>query len=148
MQRAPAAVAVLLLALWCGYGFVAHPVLDPSSSSAALMQRARAIAGPQATIGLVGWKEQNLLQARGPTAEFGFRAPRELQMQRAVAWLRADPARRRLLLSQPQRHADCFAGAAEAPLSVGAANRRDWYLVPLGAIGPRCLAASLDEDAP
>jgi 4-amino-4-deoxy-L-arabinose transferase-like glycosyltransferase len=146
--RAPVAVAALLLALWCGYGFVAHPVLDPSSSSAALMQRARAIAGPEASIGLVGWKEQNLLQARGPTAEFGFRAPRELQMQQAVAWLREDPARRRLLLSQPQRHAECFAGAAEVPQSVGAANRRDWYLVSLGAIGPRCLADALDDDAP
>jgi hypothetical protein len=39
-------MAALLVALWLGYGLVAHPVLDPSSSARALMQRVREIAGP------------------------------------------------------------------------------------------------------
>jgi 4-amino-4-deoxy-L-arabinose transferase-like glycosyltransferase len=147
VARAPAAVAVLLVAMWCGYGFVAHPVLDPSSSASALMQRARVLAGPDTPIGLVAWKEQNLLQARGPTMEFGFRKPADAQLREGVAWLRVDPAHRRLLLSQPEKLADCFAGAAEAPVRVGVANRRAWYLAGLGAIGPRCRLGA-DEGAP
>ena len=148
VARAPRAVAVLLVALWCGYGFVAHPVLDPSSSASALMLRARALAGAGTTIGLVGWKEQTLLQARGPTVEFGFRKPLAGQLHDAVAWLRADPLHRRLLLSQPQKLAGCFAGAAQAPARVGTANRRDWYLASLGAIGPACRADALEDDSP
>jgi 4-amino-4-deoxy-L-arabinose transferase-like glycosyltransferase len=148
LARAPCAVAVLLVALWCGYGFVAHPVLDPSSSASALMTRARALAGESTTIGLVGWKEQTLLQARGPTVEFGFRKPLADQLRDAADWLRADPAHRRLLLSQPQKLAACFAGASELPLRVGTANRRDWYLVSLGAIGPACHADALEDDSP
>jgi 4-amino-4-deoxy-L-arabinose transferase-like glycosyltransferase len=140
VARAPAAVGVLLVVLWCGYGFVAHPVLDASSSASGLMLRARALAGPDATIGLVAWKEQTLLQARGPTVEFGFRKPADAQLREGVAWLRGDPAHRMLMLSQPQKLAACFAGAAEPPLRVGTANRRDWFLVPLGAIGPDCHA--------
>ena len=138
VERAPLAVATLLVALWCGYGFVAHPVLDASSSASGLMQRARTLAGADTTIGLVAWKEQTLLQARGPTVEFGFRQPPAAQLRAGIAWLRADPAHRRLLLSQPRKLAACFEGALEAPVRVGTANRRDWYLVPLGAIGPAC----------
>jgi 16S rRNA (cytosine967-C5)-methyltransferase len=43
--------------------FVAYPVLDPSSSARAIMQRARELAGPAGHDRLVRWKEQNLLQA-------------------------------------------------------------------------------------
>lgn len=148
IAQAPRAVAVLLVALWCGYGLVAHPVLDPSSSASALMHRARALAGTDTVIGLVGWKEQNLLQARGPTVEFGFRKPLPDQLRDAAAWLRADPTHRRLLLSQPQELATCFQGAARQPLRVGAANRRDWYLVPLEAIGPACRGDALQDSSP
>jgi 4-amino-4-deoxy-L-arabinose transferase-like glycosyltransferase len=147
VARAPVAVGVLLVALWCGYGFVAHPVLDASSSASGLMTRARALAGPDTTIGLVVWKEQTLLQARGPTVEFGFRKPADAQLREGVAWLQADPAHRRLLLSQPKKLAACFVGAAEAPVRVGTANRRDWFLVPLGAIGPGCHVEAEADDA-
>ena len=140
------AMAALLLALWCGYGFVAHPVLDPSSSASALMQRARLLAGPGTAIGLVEWKEQNLLQAVGPTAEFGFRAPAALQLQRAVDWLKEEPAGRRVLLSQPRGQAPCFGVGSGAVTPVGTANRRDWYLASLAAIGPSCFDdASLSD---
>ncbi len=148
VAQAPRAVAVLLVALWCGYGFVAHPVLDPSSSASALMQRARALAGADTVIGLVGWKEQTLLQARGPTVEFGFRTTLPEQLRQGSAWLRADPVHRRLLLSQPQELAACFAGATARPLRVGTANRRDWYLVPLDALGAGCHADALEDDSP
>ena len=127
--RALAATAVLLFAVWSGYGLVAHPVLDGSSSSRALMQQARALAGPTPSIGLVDWKEQNLLQAVGPTAEFGFRASREEQLRRAVVWLRAAPAQRRLLVQEADAgEPDCLRLDAAHAQRVGVANRRVWWL--------------------
>ena len=142
---APKAMAWLLALLWCGYGLVAHPVLDPSSSSSALMRHARELAGPETVIGLVQWKEQNLLQAIGPTAEFGFKQPATEQLRRAVAWLDQDPANRRVLLSQSKEQPACFAGEVVA---VGTANRRDWFLVARPAITARCFGAGLEDQAP
>jgi hypothetical protein len=139
------ALGALLLALCLGYGFVAYPVLDPSSSSRRIMQRARILAGADNPIALVGWKEQNLLQAVGPTVEFGFRAEDDAQLRAASAWLEADPLRRRVFLSQPGQGATCFAPGAGA-VKVGTANRRDWYLAPRSAITPACYSSSLSEE--
>jgi len=127
-RRAVAAAAVLLLALWCGYGFVVHPVLDDESSARGLMAKARADAGPGVVIGLVDWKEQNLLQAVGPVQEFGFRAPPPEQLARALTWLAEDPPGRILLVqqSEPLACIDFDDGRARR---VGVANRRAWWLL-------------------
>jgi 4-amino-4-deoxy-L-arabinose transferase-like glycosyltransferase len=143
----PRALAATLLALVLGYGLVATPILDPSSSARRLMERARELAGPETTIALVGWKEQNLLQARGPTVEFGFRRETDEQLRAALFWLRADPAHRRVLLSQPAGRT-CFGGAAGDVLSVGTANRRAWYLATADAITPACLGPAPAERDP
>ena len=145
--RALAAAGVFLVALWCGYGFVVHPVLDPSSSARRLMQQARAAAGPGVTIGLVRWKEQNLLQSVGPTEEFGYRRPAEEQMRLAAAWLAREPASRRLLLSQPRAQPTCFApGDVDGGRvrKVGSANRRDWFLVTHAGLDAHCFSQGLD----
>ena len=147
LTGAARAVAVLLVALWCGYGFVAHPVLDASSSARALMQQARVVAGPGTEIGLVEWKEQNLLQAVGPTEEFGYRVPAPEQMRRAAAWLEQAPDRRRLLFSQPRAKPPCFAASelgTQAVRPVGSANRRDWFLVSRAGLATRCFSQGLD----
>jgi 4-amino-4-deoxy-L-arabinose transferase-like glycosyltransferase len=139
--------AVLLVALWCGYGFVVHPVLDPSSSARRLMVRARAEAGPDIAIGLVQWKEQNLLQSIGPVEEFGYRQPAAEQMRRGAAWLARDPARRLLLFSQPRAKPTCFApGDVDGGRvrRVGSANRRDWFLVSHAGLAARCFEQGLD----
>ena len=127
LRGALAACAALLVALWCGYGFVVHPLLDDENSARAVMQRARGLAGPRATIGLVDWKEQNLLQAVGPVAEFGFRQPPEVQLARGRDWLAGDPSTRVLMLQASDALAcvDTRVGAVR----VGTANRRDWWLV-------------------
>jgi 4-amino-4-deoxy-L-arabinose transferase-like glycosyltransferase len=142
------AVGALLLALCVGYGFVAYPVLDPSSSARRIMQRARSLAGPDATIALVGWKEQNLLQAVGPTVEFGFRRDPEEQLRMASTWAQADPAQRRILLSQPGEGRTCFGGRAADVARVGTSNRRDWYLVSREALAPGCYAPAFTDRTP
>ncbi len=130
------ALVLTLVALWTGYGLVVHPLLDPTSSARALMERARTLVGPTATIGLIDWKEQNLLQAVGPTAEFGFSAPRDLQLQRGATWLRAAPGRR--LLVQDRNEPECVQLDAGHAVRVGMANRRDWWLADGRAIVEPC----------
>lgn len=148
--RAVMAAAILLGALWCGYGLVVHPVLDPSSSARRLMQQARDIAGPGTTIGLVQWKEQNLLQAVGPVEEFGYRRPAAEQMRLAARWLAADPSNRLLLFSQPRARPTCFApGDVDGGRvrKVGSANRRDWFLVSQAGLSARCFSQGLEPPA-
>jgi hypothetical protein len=143
----PRAFAALLCALVLGYGLVATPILDPSSSARRIMQRARVLAGPDTVIALVGWKEQNLLQAVGPTVEFGFRREAGEQLGAAHAWMRADPAHRRVFLSQPGEHT-CFSGGQDAVEKVGTANRRDWYLAKIEAIAPACFDPAWTDRSP
>ena len=135
--RAAIAVVIALTAIWTGYGLVAHPALDPSSSSRALMQQARTLAGAETTIGLVDWKEQNLLQAVGPTTEFGFRASRELQLNRAELWLRESPGTR-VLLVQEDKPGECLRLDVAHARRVGVANRRTWWLAGIDALVAPC----------
>ena len=142
------ALGALLLALWLGYGLVATPILDPSSSARRIMERARAAAGGD-TVALVQWKEQNLLQAVGPTVEFGFRRDASEQMHAASDWLAADPLHRWLFVSQPGNGDTCFDAATPgAVVKVGTANRRDYYLARLGALTPRCYEDRYTDRSP
>ena len=133
VSGALAACAVFLVALWTGYGLVAHVALDGSSSSRDLMMSARTLAGADTTIGLVDWKEQNLLQAVGPTTEFGFLATDALQLQRGKAWLIEAPASRRLLLPRTDA-VRCVDFAANDARKVGVANRSEWWLLGPAAV--------------
>ena len=127
------ACALMFGLLWVGYGLVVHPVFDRENSARGLMLDARALAGDDVAIGLVDWKDQNLLQAVGPVAEFGFRQPPASQLASALAWERADPARRRLLVQRSQALACLrFEPGADA-VRVGVANRREWWLVGAAA---------------
>jgi 4-amino-4-deoxy-L-arabinose transferase-like glycosyltransferase len=137
--RAVAATAVLLIAVWCGYGLVVYPLLDGSSSARDLMRAARQSAGPETVIGLVDWKEQDLLQAAGATVDFGFSATRTQQLQRAQTWLAAEPAQRRILLPEPDTGADACLRLEDAHAQrVGKANRRDWWLAGISAFVAPC----------
>lgn len=131
LRGAAVAIALLVVGLYAG----AAVLLDGESSARDVMQRARRLAGPQATIGLVAWKEQNLLQARGPTVEFGFRRPPEEQLADGIAWLRAAPQTRRLFVLGDALGA-CV--SRERALPVGTANRRAWFLVEAGDVLPAC----------
>ena len=127
------ACALMFVLLWMGYGFVAHPVFDRENSARGLMADARALAGDSVTIGLVDWKEQNLLQAVGPVAEFGFRQPPARQLASAVAWERADPGGRRLLVQRSDALACLRFEPGPDAARVGIANRREWWLVSAAA---------------
>jgi len=88
-----------------------------------------------ATLGLVAWKEQNLLQAIGPVEEFGFRKPVEQQMRAGIAWMLEAPESRRLFVLDGALDA-CVIRERGRP--VGTANRRTWWLLDASAIAPAC----------
>lgn len=116
---------------WLVVGFGFQPVLNDSSSARGLMRDVAEHIGPDAELGLVAWKEQNLLMADRPAADFGFRQPVAEQRARAADWLRAAPDGR-WILSQRNALGDCVVEANTVDL--GEANRRDWLLYRADAL--------------
>ena len=141
VRGAIAALVATLVALWIGVGLVATPLLNDASSSRALMQRAGALIGPEAELGLVAWKEQNLLMADRPAATFGFLREPAAQMGEARSWQARRPAQRWLLVEDDAL--DACVDRARA-VHVGTANRREWWLVPAQA---QCTHAGRAEEA-
>jgi 4-amino-4-deoxy-L-arabinose transferase-like glycosyltransferase len=146
LKRALHACAALLIALWLGWGFVVHPLLDDENSARGIVARANAALPPGGELGLLAWKEQHLLQAGLDTAEFGF-CPDDSnaecqgrQMARATAWVRAAPATR-VLLARDLPGYGCIDFDAAGNLPLGTANRREFVLVGVDAL-TRCAAAT------
>ena len=130
VRRAHLGVVAGLASTWILFGIVAYPLLDASSSSRELMHDARVRIGPTAELGLVAWKEQNLLMAEGPVETFGFRRAPADQLHAAAAWQSRAPASRWLMV-QDSALLPCVDRARAVAL--GAANRREWSLLPAAA---------------
>ncbi|MFS8062993.1 MAG: ArnT family glycosyltransferase [Luteimonas sp.] len=140
------AIAVLLSTLagtWVLFGVVGYPLLNDSSSARGLMQDVGRRIGPGAQLGLVAWKEQNLLMADRQATTFGFVLPWSLQLQRGIAWQRAAPASRWLLV-QEGALSQCI--VREHAVFAGRANRRLWWLVPAQAVVPDCIPHEARQD--
>lgn len=138
LRRGTHALLAGLTALWLLWSLWAYPLLNPSSSAAGVMQKVGAIVGPDAELGMVAWKEQNLLMADRPAVDFGFGRPWHEQLAAALAWQRQVPARRWVFVQ----------GAALGPcidrskaVYVGHANRREWWLFRADAAVPGCVPA-------
>jgi hypothetical protein len=130
LKGSAVALVLLVVALFSGTAVL----LDDENSAREVMRRARSMAG-DAEIGLVAWKEQNLLQAQGPVVEFGFRRPVDAQLRAGIAWLRERPQSRRLFVLDEAMDACVLRDRARR---VGTANRRDWYLLGADALAPAC----------
>ena len=137
--RVLASCAALLAALWLGWGFVVHPLLDDENSARGIVQRAQAALPPGGELGLLAWKEQHLLQAGVGTAEFGFcsndgdEACHARQTAKALAWVREAPATRRLLARDLPGYG-CIDFEHVTNVAIGTANRRSFVLVGSGAL--------------
>jgi 4-amino-4-deoxy-L-arabinose transferase-like glycosyltransferase len=126
----------MLAGVWVLFGLVGYPLLNESSSARGLMRTVGQRIGPEAELGLVAWKEQNLLMADRPAATFGFKRPHAEQLAQALAWQHAAPQRRWLLVQEPAL-SDCI-DRARAQF-IGRANRRQWWLVPQAAVVADCV---------
>ncbi|MEO6065566.1 MAG: glycosyltransferase family 39 protein [Lysobacterales bacterium] len=120
---------------WTVYGLVGYPLLDQARSARGVMQHAGTMIGPQAELGLVAWKEQNLLQADRRVTEFGFKRPAAAQRAAARAWQLARPDARWLLID-----AEDLGGCIDPARTrlAGNANRREWRLLRADAWRPAC----------
>ncbi|MCF7749120.1 glycosyltransferase family 39 protein [Bacillus subtilis subsp. subtilis] len=142
-RRAGTLVVISACLLWNLYGWGLMPALDPYSSASALMQRVGQRIGPAAQLGLVAWREQNLLQADRQVTEFGFKRPWDEQWQQAGPWLQQAP-RTRWLLVLDQAMSPCVDRAQV--VDIGSSNRNRWQLVPGSAWQADC-DAHLASDA-
>jgi len=137
LKAAGIALSLLVVLLFSGTAVL----LDGENSSRVVMARARAAAG-DATLGLVGWKEQNLLQAVGPVEDFGFKQPVDVQLRAGISWMAEAPATRRLFVLDGAIDACVLRDHA---MPVGTANRRGWWLLDMSAIAPACLPGAANS---
>ncbi|HET8819777.1 MAG TPA: glycosyltransferase family 39 protein [Xanthomonadaceae bacterium] len=133
-RRAVGGMLAVLAGTWVLFGLVGAPVGNDSASSRGLMGEVGAVIGPDAELGLVGWREQQLLMADRPASTFGFAVPFEAQLQRGLAWQAAAPGRRWLLVLDAAMPPCIDRGRA---LRMDNANRRGWWLVP-GVAATHC----------
>ncbi|HET8764341.1 MAG TPA: glycosyltransferase family 39 protein [Rhodanobacter sp.] len=145
LRHALLAVAAGMAALWLAWGFWAVPQLNAASSSGALMAKVRSHLAPGDELGLVAWKEQNLLMLGRPAVDFGFKVPWHLQFARAVQWQAQAPATRWLFVQQPAM-GRCVDRARAVDL--GYANRREWWMFRADALVPGCLPPASVDEAP
>lgn len=140
-RRPVAALLTGLTGLWVLFGLVGYPVLNDANSARGLMTEVGKRIGPDAELGLVAWREQHLLMADRHASDFGFRKPWGEQLQSGTAWLAAAPDKRWLLVE-----ARALQPCIDRSRSVlaGRSNRRDWWLVPHGAVVGVCSAATPD----
>jgi 4-amino-4-deoxy-L-arabinose transferase-like glycosyltransferase len=143
-QRGVHALLAGIAALWLVWSFWSYPLLNDSSSAKGVMRHARELAGPGVEIGLVAWKEQNLLMADGPVRDFGFVNPWDKQLLEAMQWQAENPVQRPIFILDDAM-GRCIDRGKATP--VGHANRREWWLVRADAIVPGCVPdASVDNE--
>lgn len=127
LRHAGVAVVLVTALLWMVYGLGLAPTLDADSSARKLMQRVGQRIGPQAQLGMVAWREQNLLQSDRPTVDFGFKKPWPQQWAEAGPWLLQDPERRWVFVLD-KAVSPCVDRARA--VDIGRSNRNGWVLVP------------------
>jgi 4-amino-4-deoxy-L-arabinose transferase-like glycosyltransferase len=125
----------VLAAFWVCVGFGVQPALNDASSARGLMRAVGARIGAQGELGLVAWKEQNLLMADRPVTDFGFSEPASAQLAKAIGWQRVAPDTRWILLPESAL-APCVVRARA--IDMGMSNRIDWWLFRADALAPAC----------
>lgn len=120
---------------WVIWPLGTYPLLNANQSTRAVMAAADEAIGADGQLGLVAWREENLLQARRPVVEFGFARDAADQLKAARTWQAADPAHRYLFANDDALDA-CTLRENVRPL--GTANRVHFVLLPANATKPGC----------
>jgi 4-amino-4-deoxy-L-arabinose transferase-like glycosyltransferase len=120
---------------WVIWPLGTYPLLNMNQSARTVMAVADDAIGADGQLGLVAWREENLLQARRPVAEFGFSRAAADQLADARAWQAADPAHR-FIFANDDALDSCVVKENVRPL--GTANRVDFVLLPANATKQGC----------
>ncbi|WP_049623499.1 ArnT family glycosyltransferase [Frateuria defendens] len=128
-----------IAAAWVVWSFATYPLMNANQSTLGVMQKADAQIGPDGELGLVAWREELLLQARRPAAEFGFTRGWPEQMRDALAWQAQAPGRRWVLVNGEALQPSLCVDPAKA-VRVGVANRNVWWMFDGSAVLPGCVA--------
>lgn len=144
LRRIALALVLFTGVLWAVYGLGLAPALDRSSSARALMGDVARQIGPDAELGLLVWREQQMLQADRRVVDFGYRQPWHRQWREAAAWLAAAPDRRWVLLPEAAL-GPCVDRRQAVP--VGRANRSAWWVVPGRALRAGCVVPPFAGDS-
>ncbi len=127
-----------LAVIFATVGFIVYPRMDDVRSGRGFMAEVEQAAAGITELGLVGAKEQYLLQLQRPSFNFGHARWREKEVEAAdaAAWYAAKPGR--ALLVHQKTLEICFRGMQAQEL--GRANRQHWFLVTGGPADPACVA--------
>jgi 4-amino-4-deoxy-L-arabinose transferase-like glycosyltransferase len=119
-------------------GLVINPGIDEVRSGRAFMTRVEQASAGFSELGLVGAKEQYLLELRRPSVNFGHARWRERDREAAdaAAWFAARPGRALLIDANVRKL--CFRDALA--IDLGHANNAEWALVTGGAVDAGCIA--------
>lgn len=141
--RGLAAWAGLLAIVVIVQGYWINPMMNGARSGRDLMQALDQTVPDAREVGLVGYREQFLLQLRRPVNNFGHRRFSDPGQENrdAARWLNEAPGR--ILVLDGERLAPCFGGSPRRLL--GHAHRHDWYLVEAPA-DATCAAAGRPEN--
>jgi 4-amino-4-deoxy-L-arabinose transferase-like glycosyltransferase len=122
-------------------GLVINPGIDEARSGRAFMARVEQVSAGFAELGLVGAKEQYLLELRRPSVNFGHARWRERDQEAAdaAAWFAAKPGRALLVDANVRKL--CFGNAQV--IDLGRANGERWSLVTGGAADAHCIASGV-----
>jgi 4-amino-4-deoxy-L-arabinose transferase-like glycosyltransferase len=131
------AYGATLAAVLATVGYVVYPGIDAVRSGRAFMEEVAQASVSFEELGLVGAKEQYLLELDRPSFNFGHARWREKDAEAAdaAAWYAAKPGR--ALLVHLKTLEICFKGMQAQEL--GRANRQHWFLVTGGAADPGCV---------
>lgn len=120
---------------WVIWPLGTYPLLNANQSTRAVMAAADEAIGVDGQLGLVAWREENLLQARRPVVEFGFARDAADQLKAARTWQAADPAHRYIFANDDALDACTL---RENVRLLGTANRVHFVLLPANATKPGC----------
>ena len=119
-------------------GLIINPGIDDVRSGRAFMARVEQASAGFAELGLVGAKEQYLLELRRPSVNFGHARWREREQESAdaAAWFAAGPGRALLVDANVRKL--CFQDASA--IELGRFNNAAWSLVTGGDVDAQCIA--------
>jgi 4-amino-4-deoxy-L-arabinose transferase-like glycosyltransferase len=135
MRRGVGALLIGTAIAWVGWSLLVYPQFNDSESTIGLMRKVDRIAGADGEVGMIAWREENLLQAQRPVQEFGFNQAWPVQTDRALSWQAQSPEHRWIFIN----------GNALWPcvdrtkaVRLGKVNRYEWWMFRGDALIPGC----------